>query len=96
MLDEVVAAGERAGERALAEARAQAASGGASIDHAAALAVFLASDASAPLSGKVLSAPHDAWDTWPGEHLAALAAAPWYTMRRLDPFTVAGLREPAP
>ncbi len=91
MLGDVVAAGDRAGETAAEQARAQLASGGGSMDRAVELAIFLASDDSAPLTGKLLSAPHDPWDTWSLEERTRLAETDWFTMRRLDPHTLATL-----
>lgn len=54
----------------------------------AALAVFLASDASAGLTGRLISAPHDEWASWDANRVAAIMDKPWYTLRRLDPFTL--------
>ncbi len=54
----------------------------------AALAVFLASDASAGLTGRLISAPHDEWASWDTDRVAAIMDKAWYTLRRLDPFTL--------
>lgn len=50
----------------------------------AALAVYLASDAAAAISGRLISA---VWDPWPSlhEHAAELAASDIYTLRRIVP-----------
>ncbi|MGH7506707.1 MAG: SDR family NAD(P)-dependent oxidoreductase [Longimicrobiales bacterium] len=87
--DEVIAAGARAGDlyervRRLRENGA----GGVSPDLPAALAVFLASDAAASLTGKLISAPHDGWREWSAERIAELAERDWFTLRRLDPYTL--------
>lgn len=92
--DEVLAAGAAAGQlydrmRALRETGA----GGVPAELPATLAVFLASDAAAALTGKLVSAPHDAWRDWDGARLEQLAAGAWLTLRRLDPFTLQQLEQ---
>ncbi len=92
MLEEVLEAGEAAGAE-LAAAERRKAEGGTPVAVAAELVVFLASEASGGLTGKLISAPHDDWRSWKGEDLARLTATPWYTLRRLDPHTVRPLLE---
>ncbi len=92
MLDQVLRAGPVAGERAVAEARRQLETGGFSADLAASLAVFLASDDSNGLSGKLIAAPHDSWQTWNTNRIAEVMAAPWFTLRRIDPFTLSAFK----
>jgi NAD(P)-dependent dehydrogenase (short-subunit alcohol dehydrogenase family) len=87
MLDEVLTAGEAAGEAAMAQAKRQKETGGDSLEAAVALAVFLASDESGTLTGKLISAQHDPWREWAGRG-DELNATPMYTIRRLDPFTI--------
>jgi len=87
MLDEVLNAGEAAGEAAIAQAKKQREAGGDSLEAAVDLAVFLASDASGTLTGKLISAQHDPWREWAGK-ADELNASPLYTIRRLDPFTI--------
>jgi 3-oxoacyl-[acyl-carrier protein] reductase len=87
MLDEVLAAGAAAGDE-LAAARKRQTQGGTPAEVAAKLIVFLASAAADGLSGKLISAPHDDWRTWDAAHIAGLAASPWYTLRRMDPYTI--------
>ncbi|CAN5677124.1 SDR family NAD(P)-dependent oxidoreductase [soil metagenome] len=87
--DEVLAAGERAGElyeriRRLRETG----EGGVPPELAASLAVYLASDAAADVTGKLISAPHDGWQTWDDARIAELSGSAWLTLRRLDPYTV--------
>lgn len=87
--DAILAAGERAGaihERMVA-LRSKG-KGGTPIDVPARLALFLASDASANLTGRLISAPNDAWQEWSAERIAALDGTPWLTLRRIDPFTI--------
>jgi 3-oxoacyl-[acyl-carrier protein] reductase len=92
MLDEVLAAGELAGAE-LAQAQHRAQRGGHSVEQAAQLAVFLASSDSNGLTGKLIAAPHDDWPGWDAARLAALNKSPWYTLRRLDPFTIKPLMD---
>ena len=85
MLEEVLAAGpEQAGEKAFAAALAQKDIGGADFDLATNLCVFLASESSASITGKLISA---VWDPWP--RLAAyeekLSTSDIYTLRRITP-----------
>jgi 3-oxoacyl-[acyl-carrier protein] reductase len=87
MLDEVLTAGEAAGEATIAQARKQKETGGDSLEAAVTLVVFLASDESNTLTGKLISAQHDPWREWSGK-ADELNATPLYTIRRLDPFTI--------
>lgn len=87
MLDEVLAAGESAGVVALAQAQRQKQTCGDSLEAVVALAVFLASDESGGLTGKIISAQHDPWREWAGK-ADELNATPLYTIRRVDPFTI--------
>ena len=88
MLEEVLAAGEAAGGQALLQAQQQLETGGTPPSLVAALAVFLASDASKGLTGKLVSAPHDDWQNWDSERITSLMSAPWLTLRRMDPYTL--------
>lgn len=87
--DEVLAAGERAGalynRMRLMRDTGQ---GATPPDLPAQLALFLASDASAGLTGKLISAPHDPWKSWDANRIQSLNQSSWYTIRRLDPFTI--------
>lgn len=82
MLQDVLAAGETAGEKELAEARKQIETGGTSPEKAAALAVFLASDDSNGLTGRLISA---VWDDWSemGKHIHEIMSSDIYTLRRI-------------
>ena len=93
MLEEVLAAGEAAGEREYSEAKRQLENGGTPPALAAALAVFLSSDASDGLTGKLVAAPHDDWQAWDAERIADLTAVPWFTLRRMDAYTLRPLVE---
>ncbi len=83
MLDEVLAAGaEKVGEDFFDRSVKQKESGGAGLARGADLAVFLASDASNGITGKLISAVWDNWESWP-QHLMELASSDIYTLRRI-------------
>jgi 3-oxoacyl-[acyl-carrier protein] reductase len=87
--DSVLAAGQRAGEHyRVVQTMRDTGRGATPPEIPAELALFLASDASDGLSGKVISAVHDSWRTWDRGFIERLTASAWYTMRRLDPFTI--------
>jgi len=101
--DQVLAAGDRAGAagsriRKLRETG----EGGVPRELAAELVVFLASDDSDGLTGKLIAAQHDGWQSWDAARLAELMSAPWLTLRRIDlatlrPFRAASVaRQPGP
>ncbi len=83
MLDEVLAAGERAGEKAMADARRQLETGGTPPEEAAALALFLASDDSG-LTGRLISAVWDDWQNIDRERAREIISKELYTLRRID------------
>lgn len=92
--DDVLLAGKRAGPlytriRDLRESGA----GGTPVQVPASLAVFLASSESQGLTGRLISAPHDRWKDWDQAKIEALAGTPWYTLRRIDPFTINALKD---
>lgn len=83
MLDEVLEAGpEKVGADFYARAVAQKKSGGAGFGLGAELAVFLAAPVSGGITGKLISAIWDDWQSWP-EHLKELTATDVYTLRRI-------------
>jgi NAD(P)-dependent dehydrogenase (short-subunit alcohol dehydrogenase family) len=85
MLKEVLAAGSgQVGEAAYAEALRQRDSGGASPARAAALCVMLLSDKSDGLTGRLISAVWDPWETLPMRK-DDLAGSDVYTLRRIVP-----------
>ena len=63
MWQELRQAGELAGPRAVEELRTMDEKGGVPPERAAALALFLASDRSNGLTGRLISAVHDPWET---------------------------------
>jgi NAD(P)-dependent dehydrogenase (short-subunit alcohol dehydrogenase family) len=83
LLGEILENGARvAGERELALAKKVFTEGGALMENVADLALFLASDASKGITGKLISAVWDDWEHWP-EHLADLSSSDVYTLRRI-------------
>lgn len=83
MLDEVLAASpEKVGQAFFDKSIKQKESGGSGFDQGAELAVFLASDASNGITGKLISALWDNWEHWP-EHLDELRTSDVYTLRRI-------------
>lgn len=83
LLGEVLEAGERAGAAFLARARKQKEAGGVPPERAADLAVFLASDESAGLTGRLISAVYDDWSHLP-ERAEVIQTSDLYTLRRID------------
>lgn len=83
LLGEVLDQGEKvAGAREFSIASKVFADGGASMDRVADLALFLASDASKGVTGKLISAVWDRWEDWPG-HIEDLNNSDVYTLRRI-------------
>src|SRR5229473_1288175 len=92
--DSVLAAGEKAGDLLQRIRRLrETGEGGTPPEIPAELAVFLASGDSGNLSGRLISAPNDKWESWTDERLAEIMSKPWFTLRRLDPFTLLPLLE---
>lgn len=85
LLDEVLAAGAaKVGEEFYRKSLKQKDDGGAPLEKGAALCAFLASAASDGLTGKLISALWDPWDSLPA-HVAELASGDVYTLRRIVP-----------
>lgn len=85
LLDQVLEAGpDRVGEDFYRRSIAQRDQGGADLDVAARLAVFLASAASDGITGRLLSAVWDPWADLPG-YREDLATTDIYTLRRIVP-----------
>jgi len=83
MLKEVLAAGpEKVGQDFYKKSLKQQDSGGVDLNHAADLAVFLASASSDGLTGKLISAVWDRWQSWP-QHLREINNSDAYTLRRI-------------
>ena len=85
MLDQSLAADpERVGRARYERWLRQKKDGGVPLSKAAELAVFLGSDLSNGITGKLLSAVWDPWGTLPG-HLEELNSTDVYTLRRIVP-----------
>ena len=82
LTDAVLAAGAAAGEQMLAQARQQKEAGGVPPERAAGLAVFLASDESDGLSGRLISAVWDDWESMDGR-IEQIMSSDLYTLRRV-------------
>jgi NAD(P)-dependent dehydrogenase (short-subunit alcohol dehydrogenase family) len=85
MLDEILAAGpEKVGQAYYERCLKQRDSGGAPMENAAQLAVFLGGSLSDGITGKLISAVWDPWEDLP-QHLDELNATDIYTLRRIVP-----------
>jgi NAD(P)-dependent dehydrogenase (short-subunit alcohol dehydrogenase family) len=85
MLEEVIAAGpEGVGQAHYARALRQKQDGGASLSRAADLCVFLLSKLSDGITGKLVSAVWDPWETLP-QHREELQKSDVYALRRIVP-----------
>lgn len=83
MLEEIIQAGEKSGKSDLSTAIKIRNEGGTSPKLAADLSVFLASNASNGITGKVISA---VWDNWKNfrKNLARIKNSSLFTLRRVD------------
>jgi len=85
MLDEVLRAGPaKVGENFYKKAVQQKAQGGAPLEKGSELAVFLGSAASDKITGRLISAVWDPWETLP-QHRDELSHSDVYTLRRIVP-----------
>ena len=83
LLDEVLEAGpEKVGSSFFKKSLDQKQSGGTPLSLAAELAVFLGSKDSDGITGKLISAVWDRWESWP-KHLDELNGSDAYTLRRV-------------
>ena len=83
MLDEILQAGpEMVGQAFYDRSVKQKKTGSTPLHKGADLALFLASSASDGITGKLISAVWDDWETWP-QHLPELATSDAYTLRRI-------------
>lgn len=83
LLEEILEAGpEKVGTEFYERSLKQKESGGTPLSKAADLALFLASAASDGITGKLISAVWDNWETWPS-HIDDLAENDIYTLRRI-------------
>lgn len=82
MWDQLRASADAGGPQAVEELRKMDATGGVSPDCAAGLAVFLASDKSNGLTGRLISAVHDKWRGIEG-HISRILGSEAGTLRRI-------------
>jgi 3-oxoacyl-[acyl-carrier protein] reductase len=82
--ERILEAGEKAGLRTLKEAEEVIKGGGTSAESAAELAVFLASDESDGLTGRLISAVWDDWRNMTKERIEEIMSKDLYTLRRID------------
>jgi NAD(P)-dependent dehydrogenase (short-subunit alcohol dehydrogenase family) len=83
LLDEIIKKGaDTVGEGEFATANKVFTEGGASMDRVADLALFLATDVSKGITGKLISAVWDNWEDWP-KRVNELSASDVYTLRRI-------------
>ncbi|MCR5747815.1 MAG: SDR family oxidoreductase [Lachnospiraceae bacterium] len=83
MLEDILAAGDSAGTEYQKSLR-QKEEGGASMENAAKLISFLASERSAGVSGRLISAVWDGWNDF-DKHLSDIEGSDIYTLRRIIP-----------
>jgi len=84
MHDQVLAVGEAAGEGELALSRRVKEGRGTPFELPAGLAVFLASDESDGLTGRLISAVWDDWRSMSKERIEEIMSGELYTLRRID------------
>ena len=85
MLEDIIAAGpDRVGDGYYHRAMQQKEDGGASLERAAELCVFLLSAESDGISGRLISAVWDPWELLP-RHRRELSESDVYTLRRIAP-----------
>jgi 3-oxoacyl-[acyl-carrier protein] reductase len=85
MMDQMLEAGpERAGQKQIETVKHSAEIGGTPPELAARLCIYLASQASDGITGKLISAPWDPWESL-HEHIEDLQKTDVYTLRRITP-----------
>lgn len=84
MHEATLRAGNAAGPAYLERTRRELREGGVSPEIAARAVVFLLSERSAGISGRLLAAAHDDWEHWPA-HRAELDGSDLFTLRRIVP-----------
>lgn len=89
MFDQMMSAGEaNVGNSEWTKLLQQKVTGGNDPLKAAKLCIWLSNNFSKPLTGKTISAVYDNWDKWTKLNIKNINSSDWYTMRRMDPFTV--------
>ena len=87
MLEQIIESKDSISNEDYCNAISQLKSGGSPAGLAARLVGFLARE-DIKLTGKLISAPHDDWESWDDARVAELMAESWFTLRRMDPFTL--------
>jgi NAD(P)-dependent dehydrogenase (short-subunit alcohol dehydrogenase family) len=82
MWDELRASGAAGGSQALEELKKMDSTGGVPAERAAALALYLASDRSNGLTGRLISAVHDKWEDL-GSRIPSITSTDAWTLRRV-------------
>ncbi|OGD86957.1 hypothetical protein A2Z23_01725 [Candidatus Curtissbacteria bacterium RBG_16_39_7] len=84
LLYEVLDAGQEvAGDKEFEKAKLQKKTGGTPIEKAVQLAIFLASDASNDLTGRLISAIYDDWQNFTQKKISQIEKSDLYTLRRI-------------
>lgn len=83
MLEEIIEVGISAGEKEYEDATKRRNEGGTPPNLAADLAIFLASEGSNGITGRLISAPWDNWSSLPDDK-KAIEKSSLYTLRRID------------
>jgi hypothetical protein len=87
--DQVLAAGEKAGPLFERIRRMRdTGEGGTPPELPAELALYLASPDSCELTGRLVAAPFDDWKSWDRPRITEIMSQSWFTLRRLDEFTL--------
>jgi len=91
MQTEIIKAGKLAGVKAIQDAENAIRGDGLGMQRAVRLILWLAFSAPQNLTGKLISAPHDDWESWNAETVGQIVGRPWLTLRRIDKFTLGSL-----
>jgi len=84
IVEQIVEAGEKADKNTLAEARKVLEGGGSGFEPVTSLAVFLASEESDGLTGRLISAVWDDWQSLHEDRIRWTMEKGYYTLRRID------------
>lgn len=84
MFEDMLKAGRKVGAAEYRQIREQIKSGGVSPQRAADLAVFLASDHSNDVNGRLISAVWDKWQSWTADDIHNIRGSDIYTIRRIS------------
>jgi len=83
MTEEVLQAGKLAGKRELEDVKKRLKEGGVSPNLVSELVLFLASNKSRPLTGRLISAIWDDWRNWQKKDIENIMKGEQYTLRRI-------------